>query len=83
MADISSITLPNGNTYNIKDSQARAALNMFTGGNAVVYMGTSSTPLTNGGNQNPTVNDNVVTDKTAGQLYFYGTKEYLYGLDNK
>ena len=83
MADISKITLPNGNTYNIKDAEARAAIDAFAGGNAVVFMGVSTVALTDGGNENPTVNGNEITTKTKGQLYFYGTKEYVYGADNK
>ena len=83
MADISKITLPNGNTYDIKDATARAAITAFAGGNAVVFMGVSSTALTDGGNDNPTVGGVAVTTKAAGQLYFYGTEEFVYGNDNK
>lgn len=83
MAYISKITLPNGSTYDIKDAEARIAIEAFAGGNAVVFMGVSSTALTDGGNENPTVNNTAVTTKTAGQLYFYGTQEYVYGKDNK
>ena len=83
MADISRITLPNGNTYDIKDSTARAAIEAFAGGNAVVFMGVSSSALSDLGNENPTVDSTVITDKVAGQLYFYGTQEYVYGKDNK
>lgn len=83
MADISKITLPNGNTYNIKDAEARAAIEAFSGGNAVVFMGVSSTPLTDGGTENPTIDSTAITDKAAGQLYFYNTQEYIWGKDNK
>ena len=85
MADISKITLPNGNVYNIKDSEAREQLKAFAGGNAVVFMGVSSTALTDGGNQNPTVNGQTVTTKSPGQLYFVqgSSKEYVYGADEK
>lgn len=83
MADISKITLPNGNTYDIKDTTARAAIEAFAGGDAVVFMGVSTTELTDGGNENPTVSGTAVTTKTKGQLYFYGTNEFVYGDDNK
>ena len=85
MADISKITLPNGNVYDIKDSEAREQLKAFAGGNAVVFMGVSSTALTDGGNQNPTVNGKTVTTKSPGQLYFVqgNSKEYVYGADEK
>ena len=82
MADISKIVLPNGNIYNIKDTTARAAIEAFAGSNAVIFMGVSSTALTDGGNQNPTVNEETVTTKSPGQLYFYGTQEYVYGNDS-
>lgn len=82
MADISKITLPNGNTYNIKDAEARSQIAALTGGDAVVFMGVSSTALTDGGNQQPTISG---TQKTpaAGQLYFYGSQEFIYGADSK
>ena len=83
MADISKITLPNGNTYDIKDSYARTAIQAFAGGDAVVFMGVSTTALTDGGNENPTVGGTAVTTKAKGQLYFYGTNEFVYGDDNK
>lgn len=83
MADISKITLPNGNTYNIKDAVARQTIEAFAGGNAVVFKGVSSTALTDGGNENPTVGGEAQTEKTEGQLYFYGTREFVYGSDNK
>ena len=83
MADISKITLPNGNTYNIKDAVARQTIEAFAGGNAVVFKGVSSTALTDGGNENPTVGGEAQTEKTEGQLYFYGTREFVYGSDSK
>lgn len=76
MADISKITLPNGNTYNIKDSVARSAIDSIMGGDAVTFGGVTTSALTDGGTQKPTVNNEQV-DPIKGQLYFYGTKEYL------
>lgn len=83
MPTISRITLPNGNTYEIKDTWAREQISAITGGSAIVFKGVSSTPLTDGGNENPTVNDAAVTTKTVGDLYFYGNEEFIYGEDSK
>lgn len=90
MADISKITLPNNTTYNIKDSAARTditniknVLGTLTGANAVVFRGVSTTELTDGGNENPTVNGTAVTSKRTGDVYFYGTHQFVYGTDNK
>ena len=82
MPDISKITLPSGSTYNIKDAQARSQIAALTGGDAVVFIGVSSVELTDGGNQTPRVGGE---DKVpaAGQLFFYGTQEFIYGPDSK
>ena len=82
MADISKITLPSGTTYDIKDAVARSQIEALTGGDAVIFIGVSSVELTDGGNETPKVDGE---DKTpaAGQLFFYGTQEFIYGPDNK
>lgn len=82
MADISKIILPSGSEYNIKDAEARSQIAALTGGDAVVFIGVSSVELTDGGTQTPKVGG---TDKTpaAGQLFFYGTEEFIWGTDNK
>ena len=77
MADISRITLPNGNTYDIKDTTARNAINSLLGGDAITFGGVTSTALTDGGTQKPTV-DSAQVNPTKGQLYFYGTQEFLW-----
>ena len=77
MADISKITLPNGNTYNIKDSVARASIEALLGGDAITFGGVTTTALTDGGTEKPTV-DNTQVTPVKGQLYFYGTQEYLW-----
>ena len=82
MADISKITLPNGNTYNIKDNEARAQIEALAGGDAVVFVGVSSTALTDGGNEKPIIEGNQKTPAT-GQLFFYGSQEFIYGADSK
>lgn len=82
MPNISQITLPNGTTYDIKDAWARSQIEAITGGSAVVFKGVSSTPLTDGGNEKPTVNNTVVDQKNTGDLYFYNKEEFIYGDDN-
>lgn len=90
MADISKITLPNNTSYNIKDAAARTditniknVLGSLTGANAVVFRGVSTTALTDGGNENPTVDGSAVTTKRSGDVYFYGTHQFIYGTDSK
>ena len=83
MADISQITLPSGTTYNLKDAWARQQIQAITGGDAVVFKGVSSTALTDGGNENPTVSGSAVTTKNTGDLYFYNKEEFIYGDDSK
>ena len=60
MAEISKITLPNGDTYDIKDTNARdriSALESFT-----TYLGVTTTQLTNGSTTNPIViNPPIIT----------------------
>ena len=80
---ISKVKVSSGNIYEIADSWARAQIEAITGGSAVVFKGVSSTPLTDGGNENPTVNNTVVTTKNTGDLYFVGNDEYIYGADQK
>jgi len=79
---ISQITLPSGTTYKIKDDEARNQIAALTGGDAVVFIGVSTTELTDGGNQTPTVGGETKTPAT-GQLFFYGTQEFIYGNDSK
>jgi len=69
---ISQITLPSGTTYQLKDAWARDQISALTGGSAVVFVGVSTTPLTDGGNEKPTIDGSQVT-ATTGQLFFYGT----------
>lgn len=77
---ISQLTLPSGTTYEIKDAQARAAIEALAGGDAVIFGGVTTTAITDGGTQKPTVDGNQV-DPTRGQLYFYGTQEFLWDGD--
>ena len=80
---ISKIRVSDGNIYEIADKWARDQITAITGGSAVVFKGVSTTALTDGGNENPTVGGQVVTSKTTGDLYFVGNDEYIYGADQK
>ena len=54
----------------------------LTGGDAVVFMGVSTTALLDGGNQKPTISGEQVIP-AVGQLFFYGTEEFIWGPDGK
>lgn len=71
MAEISKITLPSGTTYDIKDTVARQAA---TGSS---FLGVSTTAITDGGTQKPTINSSEVTPEN-GNLVVYGNKEFIY-----
>mgnify|MGYP006988925652 CR=1 FL=1 len=45
-------------------------------------MGVSTTAIPDGGSQQPTVGGETVTP-AAGQLFFYGTEEFIWGPDSK
>lgn len=80
---LSKVTLPNGTTYELADLKAREDINALAGANAIIFQGVTSTALTDGGNENPTVSGAEVTTKELGDLYFYGNSEFVYGADNK
>ena len=86
MADkfyISQIKLPSGSVYEIKDTEARKMIEDLAGLDAIRFMGVSSTVLTDGGNENPIVDNVIITNKKSGDLYFYELSEFIYGNDNK
>ena len=82
MADISKIALPSGSVYDIKDAVARSQIAALTGGDAIIFMGVSTTELTDGGSESPTIDGDTITPAT-GQLYFYQTQEFVWGPDEK
>lgn len=80
MADISKITLPSGQSYDIKDAQARSDIadiqRAITGG--IHFIGETTTALTDGATTNPiTINSQSVT-AVSGDLVIYDNKEFLY-----
>ena len=72
MPDISKITLPSGTTYDIKDTVARAAV---AGG--VSYIGVSTTAITDGGSEKPTINGSQQTP-INGNLVIYDSGEFIF-----
>ena len=80
MPQISKITLPSGTTYDLKDATARAQIEAIVGGNVISFGGVSSTRLTDGGTEKPTV-EGVAVDPTKGQIYFYQTQEFIWAND--
>lgn len=83
MADISVIKLPSGSEYNLKDAWARTQIEAITGGSAVVFKGVSSTAITDGGTEKPTVGGTQVSTVSTGDLYFYGGSEFIWGPSGK
>ena len=77
---LSKITLPSGTTYDIKDAQARsdiADIRQAIGG-GIVFIGETSTVLTDGATTNPiTINSQSVT-AVQGNLTVYSSKEFLF-----
>ena len=83
MAYISTITLPSGSTYNIKDAEARQTIAdielSITG--AMHYIGITTTALTDGSTTATIVIDGVsktLTASDAGSVAIYGEKEYVW-----
>ena len=83
MADISTVTLPSGSTYNLKDAEARQAIadieTAITG--AMHYIGITTTALTDGSTTATIVIDGVsktLTASDAGSVVIYGEKEYVW-----
>lgn len=71
---ISQVTLPSGNTYEIKDAEARAAIAAL--GTPAKWIGITTTALTDGASTNPiTINGQSVTAETGNiTAYNNGTE---------
>lgn len=76
MPDISKITLPSGNTYDIKDAVARAAIEALNGTSA--YLGVTTTPLSDNSTTTPIVVDGVSVVPANGNLAVYGSAEFIW-----
>ena len=73
MPEISRITLPSGNTYDLKDATARAAI---AGG--TVFLGVTTTPLTDGATTSPIIIDGESINAVNGGIAIYGNGEFIY-----
>lgn len=80
MADISQITLLNGTTYNLKDTQARADIAAIEAAIAggVTFMGETTTPLTDGSTASSIVINGSSITAVKGYLVVYNSKEFVY-----
>ena len=76
MADISKITLPSGNTYDIKDATAREAIASLSGGTK--FIGETTTPLTDGATTNPIIINGGSVTATNGNIVVYGNSEFIF-----
>lgn len=80
MADISKITLPSGQSYDLKDAQARSDIadiqRAISGG--IHFRGETTTALTDGATTNPiTINGESYT-AVSGDLVLYDEAEFLF-----
>lgn len=76
MPNIKQITLPSGTTYDIVDQGARDLIDAL--GNYTVFLGVTSTALTDGATTNPVViNGESVTART-GDIVTYGSQEFIF-----
>lgn len=76
MADISKITLPSGNTYNIKDAGARELIAQLQGGQ--YFLGLTTTALTDGATTKPIVIDSENVNQEKGNIVVYGNAEFIW-----
>lgn len=76
MADISKITLPSGEQYDIKDATARAQITALS--NYAAFLGVTSTALVDGAATSPIVinGENVVP--VTGNVVTFGSREFIY-----
>ena len=86
MADISKITLPSGNSYDLKDATAREAIAALQGGS--YFLGVTTSNISDGSTTNPVtiqVTSSTTESKTAvnGNMVIKGNKEFVwYGASN-
>ena len=81
MPEISKITLPTGNTYDIKDAQARADIESISGtlAGGVSLIGETTTPLTDQATTPTTISINGSDHNVIkGNLVYYNKKEFLW-----
>lgn len=72
-------TAPDYATITKLSQQLKAAETSISAlSNAVQFLGVSSTAITNGGTEKPTINDLAVNSLDAGDVVFYGSKEFIW-----
>lgn len=76
MPDISKITLPSGNTYDIKDAGARELIAQLQGGQ--YFLGLTTTPITDGATTKPIVIDSENVNQEKGNIVVYGSAEFIW-----
>lgn len=76
MADLARLTLPSGNTYNLKDNEAREMIRELL--NVHEYLGITTTPITDGSTTNPVTIDGVSVTAVAGDLVTYEHDEFVF-----
>lgn len=78
--DIEKITLPNGATYNIKDSVARAQIATITSGigGGMQYKGVTTTKLIDGSTKTTIVINNSNYTPINGDIVIYEDKEFIF-----
>lgn len=76
MAYISIITLPNGDTYDIKDAEARAQIASLEGGQ--YFLGVTTTELTDGATTTSIDIDGTATTVVNGNIAVYGNSEFIF-----
>ena len=72
---ISKVTLPSGNTYNIKDAAAREAIAALEGGS--YFLGATTTPLTDQATTNPITVDGKSVTVTNGNIVVHDNAEFI------
>ena len=76
MADIKHITLPTGTTYDIVDQGARDLIDALSG--YTVFLGVTTTPLSDGATTNPISINGASVEATAGCIATYGSAEFIW-----
>ena len=79
MADtlyISKLTLPSGNTYTIKDAEARELIAQLQA--STDFLGITTTALSDNATTNPITIDNESVTAVNGNIAVYGNKEFIF-----
>lgn len=79
-AYISQITLPTGNTYYIKDAEAREEIAQLTENltGALLFVGVTSTEISNGSTVSQIFINETLHVAQTGDVVIFGTKEFVY-----